>query len=151
MQYGLIPTNIFERVALWTGRVPVPLMDAIFSIMKARGLMAAVSLGIFDALAEASKSANQLAAELKLNSSTLELLLRSMVAAGYLELSGNLYGLSKLSRATMIRGAEMELTGFVKWNYVQWRMVEQMESLLRTGQGVDFHKTMTDPQEWAWY
>jgi hypothetical protein len=45
----------------------------------------------------------------------------------------------------------MDLSGFVKWNYVQWRMVEQLETLLKTGRGVDFHATMTDAQEWAWY
>jgi len=74
-----------------------------------------------------------------------------MVWAGYLELRGDQFSLSSLSRKTMIRGAEMDLTGFVQWNYVQWRMVEQIENLLKTGHGVDFHKTMTDPDEWAWY
>ncbi len=151
MQYGPIPTNIFERVALWAGKVPVPLMDAIFSIMKARGLMAAVSLGVFDVIAASPKTSNQIAAELNLDAASLELLLRALAAAGYLELSSGQYSLSKLSSTTMVAGAEMELTGFLKWNYVQWRMVEQMESLIRTGHGVDFHKTMTDPQEWSWY
>jgi hypothetical protein len=151
MQYGPIPTTLFERVALWTGRIPVPLMDALFSIMKARGLMAAVSLGVFDALVASPKTSEQLAQELQLDPASLELLLRALVAAEYLELTGRLYGLSKLSRTTMVSGAEMELTGFLKWNYVQWRMVEQMENLLRTGHGVDFHHGMTDSQEWSWY
>ena len=74
-----------------------------------------------------------------------------MVWAGYLDQSGNRYRLSKLSQDTMVAGSSMELTGFVQWNYVQWRMVEQMENLLRTGRGADFHQTMTDPAEWAWY
>src|SRR5262245_36036149 len=121
MQYGPVPTNIFERIALWSGKVPVPLMDALFSILKARGLMAAVSLGIFEALSAAPKSAAALARELKLDETSLELLLRGLVAAGYLRQSTNQrYTLSKLSKSTMVGGAEMELTGFLKWNYVQW-------------------------------
>ncbi len=151
MQYGAIPTNILERIALRAGKVPVPLMDALFSIMKARGLMAAVSLGIFDALARAPKTAAVLARELQLDRTTLESLLRCMVWAGYLTQTKSGFGLSKLSRNTMLDGSPMELTGFLKFNYVQWRMVEQMENVLKTGHGVDFHKTMTDPQEWAWY
>src|ERR1019366_635524 len=120
MQYGPIPTNILERVAMWAGKVPVPLMDALFSIMKARGLMAAVSLGVFEAMAGGPKSAADLAGDLKLDKQTLELLLRSMVWAGYLEQKGNRFSLSGMSRRTMIAGADMELTGFVQRNYVQW-------------------------------
>jgi hypothetical protein len=151
MQYGPVPTNIFERVALWSGKVPVPLMDALFSIMKARGLMAAVSLGVFDALAKNAGTAAELAEQLHLDRDSLEMLLRGLAAAGYLNATGNRFSLSRLSRSTMVEGAEMELSGFLRWNYVQWRMVEQMETLLKTGRGVDFHKTMTDPQEWKWY
>ena len=151
MQYGPIPENILESLALWAGKVPVPLMDSLFSILKARGLMAAVSLGVFESLAHAPMTARQLAADRKLDETSLELLLRCMVWAGYLELDGDKYALSEMSEKTMVVGGEMDLTGFVQWNYVQWRMVEQMESLLRTGKGVDFHKTMTDPTEWSWY
>lgn len=151
MRYGPIPTNIFERLALWSGKVPIPVMDSLVSILKARGLMAGVRLGVFDALAPSPKSAAILARELKLEATSLELLLRSMVWAGYVAKTGSRYALTDLSRKTVVNGSEMDLSGFVKWNYVQWRMVEQLESLLETGHGVDFHSTMTDPQEWAWY
>jgi hypothetical protein len=151
MQYGPIPTNLLERIALWAGKVPIPMMDALFSIMKARGLMTAVSLGVFEGLRERPRTPADLAADLKLDAQSLELLMRSMVWAGYLQQEGNRFALSELSRRTMLAGAEMDQTGFVQWNYVQWRIVEQMENLLKTGKGVDFHKTMRDPQEWAWY
>jgi hypothetical protein len=151
MQYGAIPTNLFERLALWTGKVPLPVMDSLFSIMKARGLMAAVSLGIFDALATQSKSAQELARELHLDLTSLELLLRCMVWCEYLEQADGRYKLSQLSRNTMLHQSKMDLTAFVKWNYVQWRMVEQLEQVLKTGRGADFHSTMTDPTEWSWY
>ena len=39
MKYGPIPENPFERLALLSGKVPVPVLDAIFSLMKARCLM----------------------------------------------------------------------------------------------------------------
>jgi hypothetical protein len=113
--------------------------------------MAATSLGVFDGLAAGPKTHEELARQLRLDPVSLHLLLRSLVSAGYLQWDGDRFDLSKLSRRTMIAGGEMELAGFVQWNYVQWRMVEQMENLLKTGRGVDFHKTMTDPEEWRWY
>jgi trans-aconitate methyltransferase len=151
MQYGPVPTNIFERVAFWTGKVPIPMMDALFSIMKARGLMAAVRLGIFEAFAHGPRTAADVAVSLKLDPTSLESLLRCMVWAGYLKQTRRQFSLSKLSRRTMVSEAETPMTGFVQWNFTQWRMVERMEQLLRTGRGVDFHETMTDPDEWAWY
>ena len=43
------------------------------------------------------------------------------------------------------------MTAFLEWNYRQWEMVPHLEELLRTGRGVDFHRTMTDPADWAVY
>src|SRR5262245_52156607 len=103
MQYGAIPTNLLERIALLAGKVPVPLLDALFSIMKARGLMAANSLGVFEGLRHGPKSAEDLANDLELDATSLRLLMRSMVWAGYLELGGNRFSLSSLSRKTMLR------------------------------------------------
>lgn len=151
MQYGPIPTNPFERLALMSGKVPVPLMDALFSIMKARGLMAAVRLGVFEELTSNPKTVQQIADARRLDPKSLNALLRCMVWAGYLQQSGDRFSLSKLSRRTMVKGAKMQMTGFLEWNYTQWKIVEGMEHLLQTGQGMDFHTTMTNPDEWRWY
>jgi len=105
MQYGPIPENILESLALRAGKVPVPLMDSLFSILKARGLMAAVSLGVFESLAHAPMTARQLADERKLDHTSLELLLRCMVWAGYLKLDGDKYALSEMSEKTMVVGS----------------------------------------------
>jgi 2-polyprenyl-3-methyl-5-hydroxy-6-metoxy-1,4-benzoquinol methylase len=51
----------------------------------------------------------------------------------------------------MITGAKRELTGFAEWHYTQWEFVNHLEELIRTGQGVDFHVTMTDPEAWRHY
>ena len=88
--------------------------------------MAAVSLGVFEALAHGPRDAAAVAAELKLDVEALELFLRCMVWAGYAEQRGNRFNLTKLSRQTMVAGVPMDMTGFLQWNYVQWRMVERM-------------------------
>ena len=151
MQYGVIPTSFAERLALLTGAVPLPLIDITFGVLKARMIMAGVRLGVFQALAQGPQTHEQLAATLKLDAPCLDLLLRCLVFAGYAELRGENYALSTLARTTMIAGATRELTGFAEWHYTQWKFVEHLEELIRTGEGVDFHATMTDHDAWGHY
>ncbi|MEN3336200.1 MAG: hypothetical protein V7641_5565 [Blastocatellia bacterium] len=151
MKYGVIPSNLLERLALWMGKVPVPLLDALISIMKARSLMAAVRFGIFETLRDGPLTASAVAQACQLDAECTELLLRVLVVADYLEHHGNQFALSELSRKTMIAGAEHELFGYVLWNYSQWEMVAHLDDLLRTGRGIDFHETLTDPDAWANY
>lgn len=151
MQYGVIPTSLAERLALLAGAVPIPILDTMFGMLKARVVMAGVRLGIFDALAAEAHRPASLAAALRLDESCLELLLRSLVYCGYLDLSGGRYTLSALGRSMLVSGAPKELTGFVQWNYTQWEFVGRLEEVVRTGQGLDFHSTLTDPQAWGYY
>ncbi len=151
MQYGAIPTSLAERLALAAGLVPIPMLDTVFGVMKARCVMAGVRLGIFEALAHEARSAASLAAALRLDESCLDLLLRSLVHCGYLEAEGDRFSLSLLARKTMVSGAPRELTGYVQWNYSQWEFAEHLEALVQSGQGLDFHATLTDPVAWGHY
>lgn len=151
MQYGAIPTSLAERIALRAGLVPIPILDTMFAMLKARFVMAGVRLGIFDALAAEGHSAASLAAALRLDPSCTELLLRSLVFCGYLEADGSRFVLSGMGRDTMISGAPRELTGFVQWNYTQWEFAGHLEELLRTGRGLEFHSTLTDAGAWSHY
>ncbi len=151
MKYGPIPTTIPEHLALLLGRVAVPVLDANFSVLKARSLMAGVRLGVFEALRERHQSAQQLAGLLSLDADCLELLLRVLVDAEYLVQRDDRYGLSKLGRRTLTAGAAKELVGYVLWSYTIWEFAEHLEELLRTGKGLDFHAAMQDPAKWALY
>lgn len=151
MKYGVIPSNIAERLALWLGKVPVPMLDALFSLLKARTLMAAVRFGVFEALRDGPMAAAEVAERCRLDAECTELLLRVLVITDYLEYRGGQFALSELSRKTMIAGAEHELFGYLMWNYSQWEMIGQLDDLLRTGRGIDFHETLTDPGAWANY
>lgn len=151
MQYGAIPTSLAERVAMAAGLVPIPMMDALFGMLKSRFVMASVKLGVFEALGRQPQTVESLATELALDTLSLELLLRSLVFAGYLRLHGTTYRLSAMARRSMVSGAKQDLTGFVLWNYQQWQYTEHLETLLQTGRGVDFHATLDDPAAWAQY
>lgn len=151
MKYGVIPSNLIEWLALRMGKVPVPLLDSLASIMKARSLMAGVRLGIFESLRDGPLTAGEIADRCRLDANSTELLLRVLAAADYLELRGGQFRLSELARQTMIAGAEHEMFGYVLWNYTQWEMVAEIDDLVRTGRGRDFHQTLTAPDAWANY
>lgn len=151
MNYGIIPENLLERAALWLGRVPVPLVDALFGPLKARVIMTGVTVGLFEALRDGPRPVPELAGALGADADCLELLARALAHIGYLEQKGRLFALSPLSRRTMVRGAEAELTGYQQWNVTQWRFLEHLETLVRTGKGLDFHQTLTDADAWGHY
>lgn len=151
MKYGLIPTDLLERLALWSGKLPVPMLDALFGPLKTRAIMAGVTLGVFEALRDGRRTAPVVATQLQLDADALELLMRTLVACDYLEQHGDEFALSALARQSMIEGAPMELVGYMKFNYEQWNFIGHLEELVRTGRGLDFHETMTSAESWQHY
>jgi len=151
MKYGAIPENLLERLALAGGKVPLPVLDAIYSLMKARCLMAGVRLGVFEALRDGPRTAAEVAAARGLDTECTGLLLRMLTFSDYVERKGDHFALSKLGGSSMVKGAPMEMWGYVEWNYTQWDFVAHLEELMRTGRGLDFHQTMTAPRQWADY
>lgn len=151
MKIGVVPETLVERAALWLGVVPVPLVDLLFSLIKARAVMSGVSLGVFEALRDGGRTAAALAATLHCDEVALDRLLRTLAHSGYLVSRAGAYELSPLSRQATIRGAPMELTGYARWNETQWHFLEALDELVRTGRGIDFHRTLADADRWGHY
>ncbi len=151
MNVGIIPERLLERVGLRLGLVPVPIVDLLCGPLKARLLMTAVNLRVFEALREAPRTAAELSEALNLDPAGLEMLLRSLAHVQYLERRRGCYRLSSLARRTMVAGAPMELTAYVRWNETQWRFLDELDAMVRTGRGVDFHGTLQDPEAWGHY
>ncbi len=151
MRYGLRATNPFEWLALRTGQVPVPAADAIYPLVQTRALMTAVRSQVFEGMRHGARLAPDLARELGLDAGVLELLLRTLVSMGYVEQDGAAFGLSPLARRTLLRGSPQELTAYLEWNYLQWEFVENLDEVVRTGKGIDFHETMRDSVAWRTY
>ncbi len=151
MKTGILPETLLERAALWLGVVPVPVVDLLFALLKARAIMSGVSLGVFEALRNGRRSATDLASELNCDEPALDRLLRTLVHSGYLTERAEAYSLSPLARQTMLRGAPMELTGYARWNESQWHFLDALDALVQTGRGIDFHRTLADSQAWGHY
>lgn len=157
MRYGMIPTRFAERLAAWLGRIPVGVADALLPLVQTRSLMAAVQLGIADAIGAGKVSAADVARSCNLDAAAVEMLLRVLVSAGYLSVSRGsspkvaLYQLTSLGRRILLPGGPLEARGYLTWNFVQWQLLENFEELLRTGRGLDLHRTLDGQQNWQWY
>ncbi|HYV66183.1 MAG TPA: class I SAM-dependent methyltransferase [Myxococcales bacterium] len=151
MRHKIVPESIGEALALWAGKVPLPVVDALFPLVKARSLMAAEQLGVFEALRQEPQSPAGLARRLRLDEESLGLLLRVLAASGYLEHRQGAYRLSPVARKTLVHGGRLDSRGFLRFNYAQWRFLECLEDLLRTGCGLDLHASMQDAGEWESY
>jgi hypothetical protein len=151
MNVGIIPETILERLGLRLGLAPVPILDVLCAPLKARVVMAGVRLGIFESLRERPRTASDLSEALGFDRGGLDILLRALVQARYLELRLGSYWLSALARRTMVPGAPMQLTAYVRWNEIQWRFLDELDSMVRTGRGVDFHRTLQGPEAWSDY
>jgi 2-polyprenyl-3-methyl-5-hydroxy-6-metoxy-1,4-benzoquinol methylase len=127
------------------------MLDAVFGPLKTRSIMAGVSLGLFEALRDGPSTAVSLATELGLNADALDLLMRMLVVCEYLVQRGDGFALSRLARKTMVKGAPMQMVGYLRFNYAQWELMEHLEELVRTGRGRDFHAGMSEPGLWRDY
>lgn len=151
MRYGASPQGLLESLAFAAGKVPLPALDSLVSLMKTRAIMAGVKLGVFEALADGPLSPAAVAEARGLDPSSCGLLLRALAFAGYLELEDGAFALSRLGRDTMLPGSPHDFRGYLRWNYTQWELVQGLGELASTGRGLDFHHTLEDPEAWADY
>lgn len=151
MRYRAVGSNWFESLALRLGLVPLPIVDAILPLVKTRSIMAAVELGVFEALREGSRTAAEVANDRGLDADSTELLLRVLCFAEYATFDGERFALARLARDTMLVGATHEARGYLLWNFTQWKILEGLEASIQTGRGLDFHSAMTDSRAWGHY
>ena len=48
-------------------------------------------------------------------------------------------------------GSSRRARGYIRWNFVQWHLVEDLEQVVRTGRGLDFHERLRGEANWKWY
>jgi SAM-dependent methyltransferase len=150
VRYGLIPQTLAEGAALALGLVPTPLVDTLVAIWLARSIMVATRLGLFEALADGPLTADALAARCSTDPAATARLVGALVATGYLRQRGARVALSSASRRWLLRDSPSSLYDATLWRFEDWRLTEHFEPFVRSGQPVDFHRTM-DAERWELY
>ncbi len=151
MQYGVSPSNPLESLALRLGTVPIPVLDALLPPLKARAILVAGRLGIFEELAGGERTAAALAQQLGLDAEATEMLLRTLVASDYLKQRRDTYRLAAVTRRSLLRSSPLPLWGFVEWCGYLWSTLAGLENLVRQGSSPDFHDRLESGETWVLY
>ncbi|HWB14207.1 MAG TPA: class I SAM-dependent methyltransferase [Pirellulales bacterium] len=113
---------------------PSGVLDLIEAFRRSKTMFAAVSLGIFDALAAGPKSLANLADGLKLNPDALERLLDACVGLQLLLRHGERYENAPAARAYLTSGSPQRLTGYINYsNEITWKLWANLEDAVREG------------------
>jgi acetylserotonin N-methyltransferase len=91
-------------------------LELLQSFRRSKAMFTAVSLGIFDQLAAAPQTVQQLAASLKLNEGALKRLLDGCVSLTLLEHEGELYRNSPSAAHFLVSDSPATLAGYVRYS-----------------------------------
>jgi acetylserotonin N-methyltransferase len=113
---------------------PEIVLDLIEAFRRSKAMFTAVSLGVFDRLAEAPSTAGALAAALPADEAALERLLDACTGLGLLEKQNGLYRNTPTAFTYLTRQSEQTLAGYVLYSdRVLYRLWGHLEDAVRAG------------------
>lgn len=150
MRLRVVPENWIERLAVWWGLAPTPMVETLQAVIMARAIMAACKLGIFESLASGPATAQQLANRLKLDRFGTEKLLGALAASRYVRSRRGQYQLTRIARKWLVPASPYSLHHNMLLRYLEWQALDHLEHFVSTGQPVDAHDVMPE-DAWPTY
>jgi SAM-dependent methyltransferase len=152
MRTGVRAEGPLEAIGLATGQVPEPVFEAYVALTMARTVLAGAGLGIFDALAERSDTAEDLAARLGLDPRGTDVLCVALRALGYLDAGadGVLRPTAKTER-TLLPGATLSVRDWLRFTEDMWDTMGGVEDAVRSGDAQGLHDRAPDDPYWERY
>jgi SAM-dependent methyltransferase len=132
------------------GVLPSPLIVAFWGMESSRALIAAVELGLFDALDERPRTATTVAMDLGYDEVGVEALLNALNGFGYLRRRGGVYSLRRSARRWLTHDARFSMVRPFGLFGVLWSELGDIEQRVREGGARDFHANR-DPEFWRRY
>ena len=113
---------------------PAPVLELIEAFRRSKTMFAAVSLGVFEALAGGPRSAADLAGDLGADAGALRRLLDACVGLRLLERDETRYMNSATAAAYLTQASPSRLTGYIRYsNDVLWKLWGALEDAVREG------------------
>ncbi len=131
---------------------PDPFYDTFVLPLAARAVMAAITLGVFDSLAEEPADAKALADRLDLDPPGVDALVTALVSLGYLELDGGRARVSAAVSPAVVRGSPQSVATFAgDFGVHHWDAVALLERVLPRGEPAAWHDRAADDPLWEAY
>ena len=151
MKYGLIPENPIEQNGLADNPQIKTIFDPFIPALISRSLITAVEIGLFESITAEPLTIDQISQKLSINETVLEMLVRVLISSGYINKEKDKYGLSDLSRLTLIENSPVSFANWVKLQGIQLQAVNKMGQVLLTGKNQGFHDEFGDARNWEIY
>lgn len=113
---------------------PAPVLDLLVAFRRSKVMFAAISLGVFDALAAGPKPAAALATELKADPDALERLLGACVALGLLARAGGGFANTPAAAVYLTADSPRRMLGYTGYSdKVLWKLWDHLADAVREG------------------
>ncbi|MGZ3356372.1 MAG: class I SAM-dependent methyltransferase [Isosphaeraceae bacterium] len=113
---------------------PSVVLDLLEAFRRSKAMFAAVSLGVFDALAVSPKSLSDLAQQIQVNPDALGRLLDACVGLQLLDKRDGQYENTPVATAYLSKTSSHRLTGYITYsNDVLWKLWGNLEDAVREG------------------
>jgi hypothetical protein len=123
----IIPLTITERLLHQLHHLPVPILDSFAGVLFGRSLAIALRRGLFEAVADRSLTAAELAEKTGLSQKGITLLAESFVVGGYLRREGTRYVANAVAMKWLVRRSPVYLGNFIRYVetlYTRWHSLE---------------------------
>jgi acetylserotonin N-methyltransferase len=113
---------------------PAPVIDLIEAFRRSKAMFAAVSLGVFERLAEERSDAVTLAAQIRANPDAVERLLDACAGLGFLEKKNTTYSCTPVALTYLCRSSPRTMTGYILYsNRLLYPLWGNLEDAVREG------------------
>ena len=146
MRLGPVAENPIEWLIARLNIAPRPLLETQMAYTLARLVMVGTKVGAFDALAGGPATAAEVAERCGTDSRGTGKLLFALAGAGYLRTKDDRYELTAVSRKWLLRDSPHSLADKLLFQFLEWDWIESSEDYVRTGEPLDAHESIKDPQ-----
>jgi acetylserotonin N-methyltransferase len=113
---------------------PTLVLDLVEAFRSSKAMFAALTLGVFDRLAQGPAALDVLAGDLAVDSDALERLLNACVGLRLLDRKDGQYANTATAAVFLCRNSPRQLTGYINYsNVVLWKLWAHLEDAVREG------------------
>jgi SAM-dependent methyltransferase len=151
MRIGAIGESALERLAILLRLGPRPLLETHGTLLLAQAIMVATKRGVFEALAAAPLTPDEVASRCGTDGRATGRLLGVLEATGYLRaLPDARFALTSDARRWLLAESPHSLHDNVLFRFVEWEWIGRLDQFVRTGAPLDIHAEMS-PEQWDAY
>ncbi|MCV7409400.1 class I SAM-dependent methyltransferase [Mycobacterium florentinum] len=146
----MIPDDPTEWKALVSRQLPLPFFETHFAFGRARAIMAATKLGVFESLSRCAATPAEVAERCGTDTFATRQLLVALAGCEYLVYRDGRYALTPTARTWLLPESPCSIVDAVLFAFDEWELMMHVEDYVRTGIPLELHQTMTGVQ-WAHY